>query len=30
MGSNLSHFQCLACWVVEINYECPFNTGWQQ
>ena len=30
MAGNLSHFQCLACWVVEFNYKCPFNTGWQQ
>ena len=29
-GGNLSHFRCLACWVVEFNYKCPFNTGWQQ
>ena len=27
---NLLHFRCLACWVVEFNYKCPFNTGWQQ
>ena len=27
VGANLSHFQCLACWVVEFNYKCPFNTG---
>ena len=20
----------LACWAVEFNYKCPFNTGWQQ
>ena len=25
---NLSHFRCLACWVVEFDYKCPFNTGW--
>ena len=30
MGGSLSHFRCLACWVVEFNYKCPFNTGWQQ
>ena len=29
-GSNLSHFRCLACWVVENNNKRPFNTGWQQ
>ena len=29
-GSNLSHFRCLACWVVEFNNKRPFNTGWQQ
>ena len=28
-GNHL-HFRCLACWVVEFNYKCPFNTGWQQ
>ena len=27
---NLSHFRCLACWVVEFDYKCLFNTGWQQ
>ena len=27
---NLSHFRCLACLVVEFNFKCPFNTGWQQ
>ena len=21
---NLSHFRCLACWVVEFDYKCPF------
>ena len=30
MSGHLSLFQCLACWVVEFNYKCPFNTGWQQ
>ena len=30
VGGSLSHFWCLACWVVEFNYKCPFNTGWQQ
>ena len=30
VGGNLSHFRCLARWVVEFNYKCPFNTGWQQ
>ena len=25
-----SHFRCLVCCVVEFNYKCPFNTGWQQ
>ena len=23
MCGNLSHFRCLACWVVEFNYKCP-------
>ena len=27
---NLLHFRCLVCCVVEFNYKCPFNTGWQQ
>ena len=27
MGGNLSHFRCLACWVVEFNYKCPFLVG---
>ena len=27
MGGNLSHFRCLACWVVEFDYKCLFNTG---
>ena len=27
---NLSNFRCLACWLVEFNYKCPFNIGWQQ
>ena len=22
---NLSHFQCLACWVVKLDYKCPFK-----
>ena len=22
---NVSHFRCLACWVVEFNYKCPFS-----
>ena len=26
--SNLLHFRCLACWVVEFNYKRPFNTLW--
>ena len=30
MGGSLSHFWCLACWVVEFNYKCPFNIGWQR
>ena len=20
----------ISGWVVEFNYKCPFNTGWQQ
>ena len=31
VGGNLSHFRCLACWVVEFNYyKCAFNAGWKQ
>ena len=30
MGGNLSHFRHLACWVVEFNCKCRFNTGGQQ
>ena len=30
LGQNLSYFRCLACWVVEFNYKCPFNTEWKQ
>ena len=30
MGGNLSHFRRLACWVVEFDYKCPFNTSGQQ
>ena len=26
VGGNLSHFWCLASWVVEFNHKCPFNT----
>ena len=29
VGGNLSNFWYLACWVVEFNYKCLFNTGWQ-
>ena len=29
-GWCLSRFPCLACWVVEFNYKCPYNRGWQQ
>ena len=25
---SLSHLRCLACWVVEFDYKCPFDTGW--
>ena len=27
MGGNLSHFRCLACWVLEFDYKSLFNTG---
>ena len=30
VGGNLSYFRRLACWAVEFNYKCPFNTGGQQ
>ena len=30
VDGNLLHLRCLASWVVEFNYKCPFNTGWQQ
>ena len=30
MDGSLLHFQCLACLVVEFNYKCLFNTGWQR
>ena len=26
VSGHLSLFQCLACWVVEFNYKCPFDT----
>ena len=25
VNGNLSLFRCLACWVVEFNYKCPFQ-----
>ena len=27
VGGNLSHFRCLASWVVEFNAKCPFGNN---